>query len=107
MVVDNVGKATWTDSLRSLGPGGRLVTVGGTTGYDATVPVNLVFGRHLRIIGSTTGTHHDFVTVMDKVFRGEITPPVDSVWPMEQFREGMARMLSGKHFGKIVFEVGG
>ncbi len=107
MVVDNVGQATWPDSLRSLAVGGRLVTVGGTTGYDAAVPVNLVFARHLRIIGSTMGTQHDFVTVMAKVFQGALTPPIDSVWPLEQFREGMARMVGGEHFGKIVFQVAG
>ena len=56
MVVDNVGQATWISSLRSLSPGGRLVTVGGTSGYQAAVPVNLIFGRHLSVIGSTMGT---------------------------------------------------
>lgn len=59
MVVDNVGQATWLDSLRALRPGGRLVTVGGTSGYTAETPVNLIFGRHLRIIGSTMGAEGD------------------------------------------------
>ena len=106
MVVDNVGEATWPISLRSLATGGRLVTVGGTTGYNASVPVNLVFGRHLRIIGSTMGAQDDFLTVMDLVFQGKLEPPVDSVFPLEKYRDAMARMLAGEHFGKIVIRVG-
>ena len=50
VVVDNVGAATWGASLRSLAKGGRLLTVGGTTGYEAATPINLIFGRHLSII---------------------------------------------------------
>ena len=41
VVVDNVGAATWGSSLRCLGRNGRLLTVGGTTGYRAETPVNL------------------------------------------------------------------
>jgi NADPH:quinone reductase-like Zn-dependent oxidoreductase len=105
MVVDNVGEATWPLSLRSLAVGGRLVTVGGTTGYNAAVPVNLIFGRHLRIIGSTMGTQDDFQTVMSLVFDGKLDPPVDSVIPLPSYRQAMERMLAGEQFGKIVIEV--
>src|SRR6266446_5227056 len=34
---EHVGTATWDDSLASLAAGGRLVTCGATTGYDAKV----------------------------------------------------------------------
>ena len=53
VVVDNVGAATWGDGLRYLAQGGRLLTVGGTTGYEAVTPVNLMFGKHLSIIRNT------------------------------------------------------
>lgn len=105
MVVDNVGQETWASSLRALAPGGRLVTVGGTSGYAATVPVNLIFGRGLRIIGSTMGTQDDFRTVIDLVFQDELTAPIDSVFPLSDFRRAMERMLSGEHFGKILVAI--
>ncbi len=107
MVVDNVGEATWPSSLRTLAPGGRLVTVGGTTGYNATVPVNLVFGRHLRIIGSTMGPHDDFLTVMEQVWAGRLTPVVDSIYPLAAYRQALERMVENKHFGKILIAVDG
>jgi NADPH:quinone reductase-like Zn-dependent oxidoreductase len=105
LVVDNVGEATWTHSLRTLRPGGRLVTVGGTTGYAAAVPVNLIFGRHLRIIGSTMGTQEDYLTVMELVFADKLRPIVDSVYPLTEFRAAMTRMLENRHFGKILIDV--
>src|SRR5436305_9215665 len=37
VVVEHVGVATWSKSLESLAPVGRLVTCGATTGFDAKV----------------------------------------------------------------------
>lgn len=102
MVVDNVGEATWANSLRTLAVGGRLVTVGGTTGYNATVPVNLMFGKHLRIIGSTMGTHDDYIQVMSLVFQGKLDPVVDSVSAPKSFQAAMERMMSDQQFGKLL-----
>jgi NADPH:quinone reductase-like Zn-dependent oxidoreductase len=105
MVVDNVGQATWPVSLRALRPGGRLVTVGGTSGYDAQVPVNLIFARHLRLLGSTMGTQTEYARVMGLVFAGRLPPIIDSVTPLAGFRSAMARMLADEHFGKILIDV--
>ena len=105
MVVDNVGQATWLASLRALRPGGRLVTVGGTSGYEAQVPVNLIFARHLRLLGSTMGTQAEYERVMGLVFAGRLRPIIDSVTPLAGFRSAMARMLADEHFGKILIDV--
>lgn len=105
LVVDNVGAATWVDSLRALRPGGRLITVGGTSGYAAQTPINLIFGRHLRIIGSTMGTQDDYLTVMGLVFQDQLRPIVDSIFPIEAFQAAFGRLLSGDIFGKIVIAV--
>lgn len=102
VAVDNVGQESWPDTLRCLAPGGRLLTVGGSTGYDATVPVNLMFGRHLSIIGSTMGTHEDFRAVMALVFAGKLQPVVDSVYPLADYPQALARMMANEHFGKIL-----
>ncbi len=102
MVVDNVGEATWPSSLRTLAAGGRLVTVGGTTGYNATVPVNLIFGKHLSIIGSTMGTQDDYQRVMTLVFQGKLDPTIDSIYAPADFTEAMARMMGDGQFGKIL-----
>jgi NADPH:quinone reductase-like Zn-dependent oxidoreductase len=104
MVVDNVG-STFPLSLRSLRTGGRLVTVGGTAGYEATVPVNLMFGKHLSIIGSTMGSQDDYLRVMSLVFAGKLDPIVDQVYPLADFRTAIARMMDNQQFGKILLQV--
>ncbi|RME85146.1 MAG: hypothetical protein D6775_03575 [Caldilineae bacterium] len=105
VVVDNVGAATWPSSLRCLGRQGRLLTVGGTSGYRAEVPVNLVFGRQIRIIGSTMGNMEDYRRVMDLVFSGRVAPVIDSTWPLADYPRALARMLAGEHYGKILIDV--
>jgi NADPH:quinone reductase-like Zn-dependent oxidoreductase len=105
IVVDNVGAATWANSLRCLAKGGRLLTVGGTAGYNAATPVNLLFGRHLSIIGSTMGTQADFEAVMAQVWTGKLKPVVDQVFPLANYRAALDRMLSGEGFGKILIKV--
>jgi NADPH:quinone reductase-like Zn-dependent oxidoreductase len=105
VVVDNVGTATWGSSLRCLARGGRLLTVGGTTGYEAVTPVNLMFGKHLSIIGSTMGTQADFEAVMAQVWAGKIKPVVDRVFPLAEYPAALARMMTGEGFGKILVEV--
>ena len=105
VVVDNVGQATWGSSLRALGKHGRLLTVGGTTGYKAEVPVNLIFARQQRIIGSTMGNMDDAYNAFQLIFSGQITPVIDSVWPLEQYVAALQKMLRGEHFGKLVIDV--
>ena len=105
VAVDNVGQATWANSLRTLAPGGRLLTVGGSSGYDAATPVNLLFGRHLSIIGSTMGAQEDYLTVMSLVFGGKLNPVVDRVYPMQEFAAAMTRMMTNEQFGKILIQV--
>ena len=105
MVVDNVGAATWSDSLRSLRPGGRLVTVGGTAGYDAKVNVGLIFYKHLQILGSTMGTHEDYLRVMQLIFENKLDPVVDSVFAMQDFSKAIQHMLDGEQFGKILIKI--
>ncbi len=105
VVVDNVGAATWGTSLRSLAKGGRLLTVGGTAGYEAVTPVNLLFAKHLSIIGSTMGTQADFEAVMAQVWAGKLKPVIDRIFPLADYPAALARMTSGEGFGKIVVQV--
>lgn len=105
VVVDNVGAATWGASLRCLARGGRLLTVGASSGYEAMTPINLLFGRHLRIIGTTMGTQSDFEAMIAQVWAGRIRPVIDSVFPLDQYPAALARLMSGAGFGKILLKL--
>jgi NADPH:quinone reductase-like Zn-dependent oxidoreductase len=106
MVVDNVGAATFKTSLRALKKGGRLVTVGNTSGPVFEFDNRLMFGKHLELIGSTMGSHSDYVEVMDLVFDGRLQPVIDTVYPLSEGLTALQRMQDGDLAGKLVLVPG-
>ncbi len=104
LVVDNVGAATYFGSLRALKKGGRLVTVGNTSGAQFQFDNRLVFVKHLSIIGSTMGSSADYQQVMGLVFAGKLQPLIDTVYPLSQGVEALKRMQAGDVAGKLILE---
>ena len=102
VVIDNVGEATWTQSLIALGRGGRLVTCGGTSGPMVTTDVRRLFWNQWNIMGSTMGNDAEFEAVTAELSAGRLLPVVDAVFPLEQGRAAFERMAAGAQFGKIV-----
>ena len=102
VVVDNVGQATWKDSLRAVARGGRILTVGNTSGPVAETDIRFIFGKQISIIGSTMGSHQDYRDVMALVFNGSFQPVIDRVLPLDQGVEATAILERGEQFGKIV-----
>ena len=49
VVIDNVGEATWAHSLRSLKPGGAVITCGATTGSAPSADLNRLFFLQLGV----------------------------------------------------------
>ncbi len=86
VVVDNVGAPTWTQSIRALARGGRLVNVGGTGGPVVEMDLRLVFRKQISILGSTMGSHQDFRDVMDLIWQRKLAPVVDRVMPLSEGR---------------------
>jgi NADPH:quinone reductase-like Zn-dependent oxidoreductase len=105
VVVDNVGAATFMDSLRTAARGGRILTVGNTSGATFEFDNRYVFSKHLSIIGSTMGPHADYVTVMRLLFKGKLHAVIDTVYPLEQVQDAHRALESGAHFGKIVLKL--
>lgn len=102
VVVDNVGAATYHGSLRALKKGGRLLTVGNTSGAEFTLDNRLIFGKHLTLIGSTMGPQGDFAEVMQLVFNGRLQPVIDTIYPLEEALTALHRLAEGDVMGKLV-----
>lgn len=102
VVVENVGIATWGQSLRSLKRGGRLVTCGATSGgkVDLTIPV--LFFKQLELIGSSMSTRSQFARALHLVASGEVPSPVDSVFAFDEFPDAVRHLDGGKQLGKVV-----
>jgi NADPH:quinone reductase-like Zn-dependent oxidoreductase len=102
VVLENVGPATWDQSMRSLTAGGRLVTCGSTSGPKVQITVPALFFKQHEIIGSTMFDHADFEAVTAMVAAGEIPVHVDQVFGFEELPAALARMDSADQLGKIV-----
>jgi NADPH:quinone reductase-like Zn-dependent oxidoreductase len=102
IVVEHVGPATWDESMRSLKPGGTLVTCGATTGPQANVDLRFLFARQLSLLGSYMGTMGELQEVMKQVFNGRLKPVVDKIFPLKEARAAHEYMQSSQMFGKIV-----
>lgn len=105
VVVENVGAATWDDSLRCLRRGGRLVTCGATSGPQVGLDLRRLFWHHWSILGSTMGNAAEYAEIVRRLGQGELRPIVDRVYPWEQTRAAFERLAKGEQLGKLVVEV--
>jgi NADPH:quinone reductase-like Zn-dependent oxidoreductase len=102
-VMETVGAATWSHSLRSLRPGGTVVISGATSGYDPrNVELNRIFFLQLRVVGSTMGTRDELGRLVRFCESTGVRPVIDTVLPLEQARDGFAKLAEGDVVGKIV-----
>ncbi|MCA9886260.1 MAG: zinc-binding dehydrogenase [Anaerolineae bacterium] len=102
VVVDNVGAATLNDSIRSTAYGGRVLIVGGTTGYKAEINVAQLFTKHVSLIGSTMGTQRDYTQVMDLLFAGRLRAVIGATFPLQEARQAQELLENNAVDGKVV-----
>jgi NADPH:quinone reductase-like Zn-dependent oxidoreductase len=102
-VMETVGKATWSHSVKSLKPGGVIVTSGATTGFDPSAELNRVFFTQLSVVGSTMGTKDELEALIRMCAVTGVRPIIDVELPLTEAPEGFARMSEGRTNGKIVF----
>ena len=105
IVFEHVGEATWAESIRSLKPGGVLVTCGATSGPKAEFDLRVLFAKQLAFLGSYMGTMGDLHEVLRHVFSGKLKPVVDSVFPLSETRAAHEKLQKSEMFGKIVLSV--
>jgi len=104
VVFEHTGAKTWTDSLRALRTGGKLVTCGATTGPIVKIDIRALFIKHQQFIGSTMGTRQDMMEILAMVERGDLKPMVSEVFPFSKIAEAHRFLEEGKQFGKVVVE---
>ena len=105
VVIEHVGEATWTKSVRSLARGGRLVTCGATTGANGALNLNALFGKQLTIQGSYMGTKGELMRAARFFFAGQLRPVIDRTLPLANAAEAHRRLDASGQFGKIVLAV--
>jgi NADPH:quinone reductase-like Zn-dependent oxidoreductase len=104
-VMETIGAATWSHSIRSLRPGGTIVISGATSGPNPPADLTRVFFLQLRVVGSTMGTRDELERLVRFCETTGVRPIIDSVLPLADARAGFERLAAGDQFGKIVLTV--
>jgi NADPH:quinone reductase-like Zn-dependent oxidoreductase len=102
VVVEHVGAATWQKSVECLAPGGRLVTCGATTGYDVKLDLRFLFSKRQSIAGSYMGKMSELYQALKFVFRKQLKPVIDRVYPLAETAEAHRRLENKEQFGKVI-----
>ncbi|HZA72304.1 MAG TPA: zinc-binding dehydrogenase [Propionibacteriaceae bacterium] len=104
-VMETVGAATWSHSINALRPGGTLVISGTTSGAEPVrAELTKIFFRPLRVIGSTMGTRDELVALVGMLVTTGARPVIDRVLPLDRVPDGLAALIDGGVFGKVVVE---
>jgi NADPH:quinone reductase-like Zn-dependent oxidoreductase len=104
VVFEHTGADTWNGSLLSLKRGGRLVTCGATSGPSGSINLMQLFQQQYRIFGSFGSPFSALGRALDRIASG-VRPVIDTVYPLDDFRTGLARLESRDVFGKILVEL--
>src|SRR3984957_2029022 len=104
VVFEHVGADTWQGSLLCLKRGGRLVTCGATSGPAATINLMQLFQQQYRIFGSFGSPISALSRALARI-AGGVTPVIDTVYRLDDFRAGVERLAKRDVFGKILVEL--
>ncbi len=104
VVFEHVGADTWSGSLLSLKRGGRLVTCGATSGASGSINLMQLFQQQYRIIGSFGAPLNALSRALQRIAAG-VAPVIDTVYRLEDFRAGLARLEARDVFGKLLVEL--
>lgn len=99
---ESVGGETYERAVRSLDRGGRLVSIGATTGDADAAMLTHVFWKQLEVIGSTGATLGEFYDAVDRLRDGVFDPVVDSVVGLEEVPDAQQKLLDREVFGKVI-----
>lgn len=105
-VIESVGAATWSHSVKSVRPGGTIAICGATTGDQPGAELTRIFFQDIRVQGNTMGSREDFARLLRLVEHADLHPAIDSVYQgLDAAPEAFSRMVGGDMFGKIVLEI--
>ncbi|WP_244923726.1 zinc-binding dehydrogenase [Enhygromyxa salina] len=107
LVFEHVGQATWEHSIKLCRRGGRVVTCGASSGWDARTDLRHVFFRQIQILGSTMGSKASMFRIAELIDAGELSPVVDKVFPLAEAAQAHRYLDRREQFGKVVLDIAG
>jgi NADPH:quinone reductase-like Zn-dependent oxidoreductase len=105
VVIETVGDATWSHSLKSLRPGGTVVVAGATSGMNPPADLGRIFYLQQRILGSTGSTRAELVAMLRLLETTGVRPVIDRTLPLTDIHKGFQLMIDGSLIGKVVIHL--
>lgn len=105
VVFEHVGEATWAESIKLCRKGGRVVTCGASSGWDARTDLRHVFFRQIQLLGSTMGSKASLFTLAKLIGEGKLRPIVDRVFPLADAAQAHRYLDRREQFGKVVLSL--
>ena len=103
LVLDPVGR--WSESVRALRPGGRLVVLGANAAETADMDIRSFYFGQFDLLGTTMGSSRDFAGLLNMIDRCAVRAPViDSEFPLDRAAEAHEHLERGRIFGKCVLK---
>jgi len=103
-VMDSVGAATWSHSLKALRREGTMVVAGATSGYTATTEIARIFANRLKIVGTAMGTREDMQNLVNFCAANNIRPHIHSTYTLSEAQKALTSVVDSTVRGKVVLE---
>lgn len=104
-VIESVGAATWSHSIKSVRPGGTIAICGATTGDQPGAELTRVFFQDIRVQGNTMGSREDFARLLRFVEHADLHPVIDSTYALADAAAAFRKVADGDVFGKVAIEI--
>ncbi|SNQ46857.1 Zn-dependent oxidoreductase, NADPH:quinone reductase [Frankia canadensis] len=114
VVLDPVGGRWAEPALRTLGWGGRFVTIGYASGEIPKIPLNLVLLKGMTILGfGNAGLElnepelaaRDRAELGDLLADGKLAPRIGARYPLDEAAAALALVANRQAIGKIVLDI--
>ena len=110
-VVDPVGGDLSEPALRSLGRGGRFVTIGFASGVIPCIPLNLVLMKGVHVLGfqfqdvppGEFARNED--ELREHLVSGRVSPHVCAVYPLAETADALRHVADGRAIGKVLIDL--
>jgi putative PIG3 family NAD(P)H quinone oxidoreductase len=115
IVLDLVGGDYVGANIRAASPKGRIMIIGTVAGRSASIPVGMVLGKRLKLLGTvlrsrsveekrdvTSAFTHDVVPL---IASGVLRPTIDNVFDLADIGQAHERLAGNATFGKVVLRV--
>ncbi|RAP21109.1 hypothetical protein C2W64_03637 [Brevibacillus laterosporus] len=111
LIIDPVGGELVEQLIAAAAPNARFVSIGDAAGLTTTINLMDIIVKQIQIVGLNILTLPQntivdaYQSLLPMAEAGQLRPLIDSRFPIEDAEHAIARLLSRKAVGKIIFQL--